>query len=134
MADFDKAKFGENLTRIRRSKKITQKSLAEMLNTSPTSVNYWEKGTTKPRLDMMQGIADALEVPLTSLIDWDEADAKFNPDGKLAESVRTLEQIEKEYGKEAVMLLEAFSQLNAVGMVKAMEYVSDLSEQDKYKK
>ena len=47
---------------------------------------------------------------------------------------RILEQIEKEYGKEAVMLLEAFSQLNAVGMVKAMEYVSDLSEQDKYKK
>lgn len=134
MADFDKAKFGENLTRIRRSKKITQKSLAEMLNTSPTSVNYWEKGTTKPRLDMMQGIADALEVPLASLIDWDEADAKFNPEGKLAEEVNTLEQIEKEYGKEAVMLLEAFSQLNAVGMVKAMEYVSDLSEQDKYKK
>ena len=114
--------------------------MAEAVSVSATRLNYWEKGRNNPPIEYLDKVAKALNVPVDALMpsaseeqikQWDE---KFNPDGKLAESVRTLEQIEKEYGKEAVMLLEAFSQLNAVGMVKAMEYVSDLSEQDKYKK
>ena len=132
--------LGENIVAIRKSKGITQKALAEAVSVSATRLNYWEKGRNNPPIEYLDKVAKALNVPVDALMpsaseeqikQWDE---KFNPDGKLAESVRTLEQIEKEYGKEAVMLLEAFSQLNAVGMVKAMEYVSDLSEQDKYKK
>lgn len=132
--------LGENIVAIRKSKGITQKALAEAVSVSATRLNYWEKGRNNPPIEYLDKVAKALKVPVDALMpsaseeqikQWDE---KFNPDGKLAESVSTLEQIEKEYGKEAVMLLEAFSQLNAVGMVKAMEYVSDLSEQDKYKK
>lgn len=61
-------------------------------------------------------------------------DAEFNPEGKLAKEVKTLDDISEQYGKEAVQMLELFSQLNAVGMVKALEYTSDLTEQEKYKK
>lgn len=80
---------------------------------------------------MMNKLAEILDVPVASLMNWD---AEFNPEGKLAKEVKTLDDISEQYGKEAVQMLELFSQLNAVGMVKALEYTSDLTEQEKYKK
>lgn len=124
-------KFGENLAILRKKKGLTKAELGKLLDVSATSIGYWEKGKTKPKLDMMNKLADILEVSVASLMNWDE---KYNPDGKLAEEVKTLDDISSQYGKEAVQMLELFSQLNAVGMVKALEYASDLAEQDKYKK
>ncbi|MGI6030161.1 MAG: helix-turn-helix domain-containing protein [Eubacteriales bacterium] len=124
-------KFGENLAMLRKKKGLTKAGLGKLLDVSATSIGYWEKGKTKPKLDMMNKLADILEVPVSSLMNWDE---EFNPDGKLAEEVKTLDDVSSQYGKEAVQMLELFSQLNAVGMVKALEYASDLAEQEKYKK
>lgn len=124
-------KFGENLTSLRKQKGLTKAELGKLLNVSATSVGYWEKGKTKPKLDMMNKLAEILDVPVASLMNWD---AEFNPEGKLAKEVKTLDDISEQYGKEAVQMLELFSQLNAVGMVKALEYTSDLTEQEKYKK
>ena len=124
-------KFGENLAMLRKKKGLTKAGLGKLLDVSATSIGYWEKGKTKPKLDMMNKLADILEVPVASLMNWDE---EFNPDGKLAEEVKTLDDVSSQYGKEAVQMLELFSQLNAVGMVKALEYASDLAEQEKYKK
>lgn len=131
--------LGENIVAIRKSKGITQKALAELLGVTSTRLNYWEKDKRNPSIEFLDKIAAALKVPVDALMPSASEEAIHKWDEELApeivpEEVSTLEQIEKEYGKEAVMLLEAFSQLNAVGMVKAMEYVSDLSEQDKYKK
>ena len=124
-------KFGENLAMLRKKKGLTKAGLGKLLDVSATSIGYWEKCKTKPKLDMMNKLADILEVPVASLMNWDE---EFNPDGKLAEEVKTLDDVSSQYGKEAVQMLELFSQLNAVGMVKALEYASDLAEQEKYKK
>ena len=123
--------FGGNLSLLRKQKGFTKAELGKLLGVSATSIGYWEKGKTKPKLDMLNKLADILEVPVTSLMNWDE---EFNPNGKLSEEVKSLEDILEQYGKEAVQMLELFSQLNAVGMVKALEYTSDLAEQDKYKK
>lgn len=124
-------KFGENLSLLRRQKGYTKAELAEKLNVSATSVGYWEKGKTKPKLDMIDKLAEILEVPVPTIMNWD---TEFNPEGKLSKEVGTLDDVSAQYGKEAVQMLELFNQLNAVGMVKALEYASDLAEQSKYKK
>ena len=64
-------KFGENLVQLRKKKGLSQKGLAELLDTSPTNVNYWEKGKTKPKVQMINKIANVLEVPLSALMDVD---------------------------------------------------------------
>lgn len=62
-------RFGENLVYLRKQRGISQKQLAELLGTSPTNVNYWEKGKTKPKLQMINKISTVLNVPLSSLMD-----------------------------------------------------------------
>lgn len=64
-------RFGENLVWLRKQRGISQKQLAELLETSPTNVNYWEKGKTKPKLQMINKISTVLNVPLSSLMDVD---------------------------------------------------------------
>ena len=61
---------------------------------------------------------------------WDKSkDVK-----KLATEVKLLNDIEKEYGSKSAILIENYNLLNEIGKEKALEYVSDLSEQSKYKK
>ena len=129
--------LGENIVALRRQRKLTQKALAEKLSVSATRLNYWEKDKSNPSIELLDKIAEVLEVPVDSLMPSASDEALKKWDKEIApeivpEEIKTLEKISKEYGKEAVTLLEAFSQLNAIGIVKALEYVSDLSEQDKY--
>lgn len=54
------ASFGSNLIEIRKGKGLTQKALAEMLEITPTRLNYWEKDKRFPDLDMIRKLAEAL--------------------------------------------------------------------------
>ena len=53
---------------------------------------------------------------------------------KLLNEVKLLNNIKKEYGDSFVILIENYGLLNELGKQKALEYISDLSEQNKYKK
>ena len=60
--------FGENLTRIRKQKGISQSGLAEQLHISRQAVSNWERGKSYPDLEMLAEIANALEVPASALL------------------------------------------------------------------
>ena len=54
------AGIGENIRRIRREKKITQKRLAEMTGLTNVVINYYEHGAKNPTIETVRKIADAL--------------------------------------------------------------------------
>ena len=54
--------IGENIRRIRREKKITQKKLAEMTGLTNVVINYYEHGAKNPTIETVQKIAGALGV------------------------------------------------------------------------
>lgn len=85
------ASFGSNLIEIRKGKGLAQKTLAEMLNITPTRLNYWEKDKRFPDLDMIRKLAEALQVPVASLVSWD--DPKIS--GAVSNEVNRLESFEK---------------------------------------
>ena len=44
-------KFGENLKKIRKNKKMSQEELAEKVNVSRQSVSKWETGESYPEMN-----------------------------------------------------------------------------------
>ena len=54
--------IGENIRKIRKEKKLTQKELAERIGTTESNINNYEKGRNKPTTDMLVKICLELDV------------------------------------------------------------------------
>lgn len=76
-------KFGEKLKEKRVQSKLTQSTLAEMLNVSDRTVSKWETGNGYPDITMLNTIAKCLNTTLSELLDSDDIKAtnivKQNP-------------------------------------------------------
>ncbi len=59
--------IGERIRQARRERGLTQKQLGEVSETSETTVKQYELGKRQPRLEQLQRIAAALDVPWTKL-------------------------------------------------------------------
>lgn len=64
--------FHHKLKRVRKEKGVTQKKLGEMIGVSEVMVGQYERGIRVPKFEMRQKIANALQVNITSLMNWDE--------------------------------------------------------------
>lgn len=64
--------FSDRLISARESKGITQKRLAELLNITPTRLNYWEKGKREPDVIMIKNISQILDVNPNYLLGLDD--------------------------------------------------------------
>lgn len=82
--------FGTTISKKRRSKKLTQKELAEILHVSDKAVSRWETDASLPDIDMIQTIAIVLELEFEELL-------KFKV---LEKDEVTLNTIVKEYEKK----------------------------------
>lgn len=60
---------GENIKKFRLEKGWTQEQLGKLLNISQTMVAQYENNKRKPKLETIQKIADALDVPVYILDD-----------------------------------------------------------------
>lgn len=60
--------LGENIKQLRKDRGMTQEELAIRLNVVRQTVSKWEKGLSVPDADMLQRLAEALEVDITQLL------------------------------------------------------------------
>ena len=60
--------LGENIKTLRKNKGLTQEELAARLNVVRQTVSKWEKGFSVPDADILQKIADILEVDVKQLL------------------------------------------------------------------
>jgi transcriptional regulator with XRE-family HTH domain len=60
--------FGERMFAVRKTRKWSQPELAEKVGTSAPVISRYERGATLPSIDAAKRIADALGVPLDSLV------------------------------------------------------------------
>ena len=63
-------RFGANLKKIRRSKKISQEKLANELGFSQPHITKIESGEVNTSISHINAIANALNVPVQSLFDF----------------------------------------------------------------
>lgn len=60
--------FSKNLRNIRKSKRVSQETLAELINCSNHVISNLERGITSPNLDTMELICEAFEIHISELI------------------------------------------------------------------
>ena len=66
--------FGDNIVQLRKLHNMTQEDLADKVGVTRQSVAQWESGRTCPNLTQSKAIADAFEVTLDDLVEFESAD------------------------------------------------------------
>ena len=64
----DQIKIGQYIAECRKSKGLTQKSLAEQLLVSDKAVSKWERGICLPNIELLVPLCEILEVSINSLL------------------------------------------------------------------
>lgn len=129
--------ISEKLRFYRKEKYLTQKQLAELTGIATITIQQYELGKRTPKINLLQKIANALEVDINLLLEDEksplqqvmERDNSPLLDGyvqrKLTENIK-FENIDIE-------LVKMFHLLNNKGKEKVVEYTSDLSNNPNYK-
>ena len=66
--------FGSRLQKLRKQRGITQRTLAERVNKSPSAISSYETNMQMPPLDVLISIASALNISLDYLAGIDRKD------------------------------------------------------------
>lgn len=135
--------MGDKIKYYRQQLHLTQDELGEKLGVQKSAIRKYEKGEVENiKRSSIKTMADLFGITPCELMCFEEEkvsdeqinqwDMKHNADGKLSKEVSLIEQIQHQYGKDAVKLLEFFTQLNKLGQEKALENISDLAALAKY--
>lgn len=63
--------FGKNLRAIRTCKGLSHKELAEMIGRTPTMISMYENGKTFPRRQILNKLAEILNISVDELLNED---------------------------------------------------------------
>lgn len=119
--------MGERIKQLRKSLNMSQEELGSKIGVKKSAVNKYETGDVEniPRqsIEIMCKLFSVSPSYLLGIEDLEDS---------LAKEVKLIEQIQDVYGKEAVDLLQSFTQLNAAGKEKVISYCDDMTENQKY--
>jgi hypothetical protein len=110
--------IGENIKKIRKSKGLTQKELADKMGITQQSFAQYERTQNIPKLETLRTIAAALDVSIYDLqgVSWMNKAAELN----------------RTHKEKTQVLLDHYNKLNDLGQDKAIERVEELTELKKY--
>jgi transcriptional regulator with XRE-family HTH domain len=77
-------KFAENLRIAREKKELSQADLADRTGLQPSAISHFEAGRRSPSFDNLKRLADALNVPIDSLLG---RESKHQVEGPVAEKL-----------------------------------------------
>jgi len=86
--------FGQRLAALRRSKGLSQRELAAKLNTTREAIDYYERRAQNPTLDLIQKLAEALEVTVAELLGSESQPVRARP-GPVPQLQLRFEQIKQ---------------------------------------
>ncbi len=95
--------FGENLKKLRKSKEMTQETLADFLGVSFQAVSKWERNESYPDLTMLPSVAALFDVTVDELLGVDKQRREH-------EICKYIEEFEKLYFKDTPKALEVMSE------------------------
>lgn len=128
--------LGNRIKTIRKSKKMTQKDLAQKIGKSYSVVQKYELDITQPPLDVLKTIATALEVNYTQLI-YEPLQIITEEEANEREKIRNDDILsvvsqELEKGSKINWLIKDYVKLNSKGKFEANKRVGELSQIKEY--
>ena len=136
-------KFGDRLFELRKQQNLSQKDLAQKIDFSQSSINYWEKGQRTPSIEAVRIIADYFNVTPNYLLYGNErkhisgipeGKVKLNIDGNIMyvdpiEFIRTFNNVaDLAHPSHLSTLINEFFKLNIKGQKKAVEQLKLLAK------
>ena len=94
MTDWSTMAIGEKIKQARESIGLSQGKLAKRSGLAQSSISYIESGGKKPNIETISILANALDLPVSYLLDNQQADESLPP--KLAELVKTVSLLSEE--------------------------------------
>ena len=121
---------GDMIRKYRTEKGLTQKKLGELCGIADSNIRKYESGNQNPKIETLQIIADALDIPVNRLLA-----------GKIITGDELKEKL-SEYGlthlvpdtEEERIVLENCKKLNETGKKEAAKRVEELTHLEKYTK
>ena len=121
---------GDMIRKCRTEKGLTQKKLGELCGIADSNIRKYESGNQNPKIETLQKIADALDIPVKRLLA-----------GKIISRDELKEKL-SEYGlthlvpdtEEERTVLENCKKLNETGKKEAAKRVEELTHLEKYTK
>ena len=121
---------GDMIRKCRTEKGLTQKKLGELCGIADSNIRKYESGNQNPKIETLQKIADALDIPVNRLLA-----------GKIISRDELKEKL-SEYGlthlvpdtEEERTVLENCKKLNETGQKEAAKRVEELTHLEKYTK
>ena len=121
---------GDMIRKYRTEKGLTQKKLGELCGIADSNIRKYESGNQNPKIETLQKIADALDIPVNRLLA-----------GKIISRDELKEKL-SEYGlthlvpdtEEERTVLENCKKLNEPGKKEAAKRVEELTHLEKYTK
>ena len=121
---------GDMIRKYRTEKGLTQKKLGELCGIADSNLRKYESGNQNPKIETLQKIADALDIPVNRLLA-----------GKIISRDELKEKL-SEYGlthlvpdtEEERIVLENCKKLNETGKKEAAKRVEELTHLEKYTK
>lgn len=121
---------GDMIRKYRTEKGLTQKKLGELCGITDSNIRKYESGNQNPKIETLQKIADALDIPVNRLLA-----------GKIISRDELKEKL-SEYGlthlvpdtEEERTVLENCKKLNETGKKEAAKRVEELTHLEKYTK
>ena len=118
------------IRKCRTEKGLTQKKLGELCGIADSNIRKYESGNQNPKIETLQKIADALDIPVNRLLA-----------GKIISRDELKEKL-SEYGlthlvpdtEEERTVLENCKKLNETGKKEAAKRVEELTHLEKYTK
>ena len=95
--------IGDNIRKIRTSKKITQQELGDKLYVSDKTVSSWESGRTEPDINILSDIAKALDCSFLSLV-FDSKNNNTELELKIKASDREQDRVLDLIKKDSILL------------------------------
>lgn len=119
---------GEKIKKIRQSKGLTQEQLGALCDPpmAGSAIRRYENNKSNPKIQTLQKIAKALEVPVNSI----RSDTDLWVDDMISAVSNTLVKPMDDLAR----LQDSFMKLNDEGRNKANEYVDDLAKIQQYQK
>ncbi|MBQ2841984.1 MAG: helix-turn-helix transcriptional regulator [Clostridia bacterium] len=92
--------FGNFIYTLRKEKGFTQKELAEMLDVTDKAVSRWETAKNYPDIEMLESLADALDVSISELLECRRIPAESIAEAsekQVVEQIKTNRKSRKKY-------------------------------------
>ena len=82
--NMDQVKIGKFIASLRKSKKLTQQELAELLGVTDRAISNWENGRRMPDISLLKPLAENLGITVNELISGEKI-----PEEKMMTAIET---------------------------------------------